>query len=142
MRPVGHQWGLPCWCVSRRARGIQHVFVLILESRSGAHVLGLSSIAGIDAASGFGTEFYGTTERDAHANNLFLFVVPRSHLALSTPAERPGISDRFNTTTTRTDAARYVSEVQSKVRAARIDWSRNPGARLIAHLLFLATGTR
>ena len=77
MRPVGHQWGLPCWCVSRRARGIQHVFVLILESRSGAHVLGLSSIAGIDAASGFGTEFYGTTERDAHANNLFLFVVPR-----------------------------------------------------------------
>jgi phospholipase C len=55
----------------------------------------------------------------------FLYVVLRFHLALSAPAERPAIMARFNTITTRADAVRYVSEVQPKVRAARMQRSRS-----------------
>jgi phospholipase C len=56
----------------------------------------------------------------------FMFVVLRFHLARSTPAERPAIMARSNTIKTRADAARYASEVQPKVRAARIELSRSP----------------
>jgi phospholipase C len=56
----------------------------------------------------------------------FMFVVLRSHLALSTPADRPAIMARFKTITTRSDAARYLSEVEPVVRAARIALSRSP----------------
>jgi phospholipase C len=56
----------------------------------------------------------------------FLFVVLRSHLALSPPAERPAVIGRFNAIKTRTDAAAYVSEVKPKVRLARMQLSRGP----------------
>jgi phospholipase C len=49
----------------------------------------------------------------------FLFVLLRSHLAVSPPEQRAGIVARFNTIRTRQDAARYVSEVVPKVRDAR-----------------------
>jgi phospholipase C len=55
----------------------------------------------------------------------FLYVVLRSQLALSAPAERPAMLARFSTIATRSDAARYVSEVQPNVRVARTESSRN-----------------
>jgi phospholipase C len=56
---------------------------------------------------------------DDQNNPGFLFTVLRADLALSTPAEGPGILARFKTIQTRADAAQYVSEVQPKVRSAR-----------------------
>jgi phospholipase C len=55
----------------------------------------------------------------------FLYVVLRSHLALSARAERPAILARFGTIATRSDAARYVSEVQPNVRVARNELSQS-----------------
>ena len=49
----------------------------------------------------------------------FLYVALKSELALSTPAERPANMARFNKITTRSDAARYLSEVQPTLRVAR-----------------------
>jgi phospholipase C len=49
----------------------------------------------------------------------FLFAVLREDIALSSPAERPGILARFDNIKTRADAAQYIAEVQPKVRAAR-----------------------
>jgi phospholipase C len=60
-------------------------------------------------------------EDSVHEQNLpgFLFSVLRADIALSAPAERPGILARFNNIKTRADAALYVAEVQPNVRAAR-----------------------
>jgi phospholipase C len=49
----------------------------------------------------------------------FLLVVLRTDLALSPPEESAAIMTRFSAIKTRADAARYVSDVQPKVRAAR-----------------------
>lgn len=57
----------------------------------------------------------------------FLYVALRSQLALSAPAERPAMLARFSTIATRSDAARYVSEVQPNVRVARLSQSRRLG---------------
>jgi hypothetical protein len=48
-----------------------------------------------------------------------LFVVLRSHLAMSTPEERPAIIAQFKTIKTRAQASEYTEGVRVKVQAAR-----------------------
>jgi phospholipase C len=48
-----------------------------------------------------------------------LFVVLRTHLALSAPEERPGIIARFKSIKTRSEASGYTEEVRGKARTAR-----------------------